>query len=363
MRDFTSSLYLGLQHPTDTLRHWEALSIGKPAALENPEGADKVAQALAQVTGCARGTLLASTLHGFWDLFSMLSSADMAIYMDAGVYPVVRWGIERAKAHGLKVQCIRHYDAESLRLQLRRDAHRGFTPVVVVDGFCPVCGKSAPIKSYLDTVRAYGGYVIMDDTQAFGILGKQNGTGFPYGTGGGGTLRWWGSHGDDVIVLNSLAKGFGVPVAILAASKTFVDHFKHKSATRVHCSPPSVAVVHAVEHALNINLRYGDNLRYRLANRVRRFRSRLAELGYAVKGGLFPVQTLQPGRDLPNYDAVLLHEQLMKEGVKTVLHRARKGRPTRISFIITSRHTEADIDYAIQVLDFATQSCSLINGR
>ena len=43
MLDFTSALYLGLQHPSRALKSWEQFTMGKPNALQTPPDATKVA--------------------------------------------------------------------------------------------------------------------------------------------------------------------------------------------------------------------------------------------------------------------------------------------------------------------------------
>jgi 8-amino-7-oxononanoate synthase len=354
--DFTAALYLGLRHASRSLRPWEQLTLGAPAALAAPPGANEIAHRLAALIGCDRGTLAPSTLHLFWDLFGMLSGERVAIYLDAGVYPIARWGVERAAAHGVPLRTFPHHDAAALHQLLKHDQYRRRSPLVVADGFCPGCGRPAPITAYLDNVRAYGGQLIIDDTQALGIFGSAAGTDAPYGKGGGGSLRWHDAGGADVVVISSLAKSFGVPMAVLAGSEAMVDHFEAYSETRVHCSPPSIAVIHAAEHALNVNDQHGDALRLRLAQRVHHFRQRLAQAGLTASGELFPVQTLK----LPqNFDAIDLHEQLRDHGIQTVLHRGRNGNRPRISFIVTARHVAVEIEQAVTGLTRIMQTASL----
>src|SRR5262249_17163047 len=160
-------------------------------------------------------------------------------------------------------------------------------PVVVTDGLCPATGQTAPVVKYLNLVRAHGGYLVIDDTQALGILGHHPGADAPYGRGGGGTPAWHGVQAPELLVVSSLAKGFGVPLAVLAGSKRVITRFENNSATRMHCSPPSVALIYAAERALQINESRGEHLRRRLAQLVRRFREHLRQVGLAASGGLF----------------------------------------------------------------------------
>jgi 8-amino-7-oxononanoate synthase len=345
--DFTSALYLGMRHASEALRPWAQFTTGVPAILAAPAGTTAVANKLAELAGCERATLAPSTLHLFWDLFGIVAKDAVAIYMDAGVYPIVKWGVERAAACGVPVRNFPHHDALALRRLVQQDAHQDLSPVVVTDGFCPACSRIAPISAYLKLIRQVGGYLILDDTQALGILGHSPERGVPYGKGGGGSLRWCNASGPDILLISSLAKGFGVPVAVLAGSKAMIRNFEAKSETRVHCSPPSVAVIRAAEHALAENEEMGDTLRMHLAQRVKQFRDRLARAGFSTSGGLFPVQTLALA---PGLEAETLHERLLQQGVRTVLHNGRHRRGARLSFVITALHTAGDIDRAVQVL-------------
>lgn len=346
MLDFTSALYLGMRHPTGSLQPWERLTTGVPAALASPPGISNLTRALAELQGCERATVGPSTLHLFWDLFGQFEGNRVSIYMDSGVYPIARWGIERAAARGARVYNFSHHDADALERALKKEEGRA-RPLIVTDGFCPACGKPAPIARYLAQARARGGILILDDTQAMGILGSAPGQGAPYGRGGGGMMRYSGISGPDLMVISSLAKGFGVPMAVLSGSASDVERFETKSDTRVHCSPPSVAVFHAAAHALFVNRHRGEGTRFRLARLVSHFRKRLAEVGLSAVGGLFPVQTLKTS---PEFDPMILHERLLDCGIRTVLRRSHGGQGVRLTIIITALHHRHEIDFAVAAL-------------
>ena len=346
MLDFTSALYLGLEHPSGALRPWDRLTTGRPAALAPLPGAAGLARQLAALLGAERATLGRSTLHLFWDLPSVLPGVwgdrGIAVHLDAGTYAIGRWAAERAAARGTAVHGFAHHDAEALSAAVRRDGRR---PVIVADGFCPGCGRAAPVREYLECAR--DGLLVLDDTQAIGILGARPGPRAPYGCGGGGSLRWWDLDGADVVTIASLAKGFGAPLAVLAGSARSVERFEARSDTRVYTSPPSSADIHAAERALALNAACGDRLRWRLATLVRRFRRRLLEARLAADGGLFPVQTLR----LPHgTDAVRLHSQLHAEGIRAVLQRSHGAATPRISFLLTAGHRTAEVDHVVSAL-------------
>jgi 8-amino-7-oxononanoate synthase len=345
MLDFTSALYLGLHHPGSSLRPWKSLTTGRPAVLGELPEAEDVAARLAALMGCRTAVMLPSTLHLFWDLFVALAEEDMAIHVDEKTYPIPRWGTERAAALGIPLRPFRHHAADALLSCVQRDAMRGLRPVVVTDGFCPACGKLAPLPDYLDIVRRYGGLLVLDDTQSLGILGHSPRPEMPYGTGGGGALRYFGLRGPDILSGCSLAKGFGVPVAVLAASARHIDRFKQKSDTRTHCSPASAAVIDAAGNALDVNAAQGDYLRLALVERVARFRSAAQAKGLATTGGCFPVQILEQDGLI---DYPKLYWGLLRSGVRSVLLRGHgEG---AIGFLINATHRPQEIECAVERL-------------
>ena len=261
-------------------------------------------------------------------------------------------GSRPAAARGVSVQSFADHDPDALGRLLKRDALVGRRPVVVADGFCPACGQPAPINLYLDCIRAHQGILVLDDTQALGILGHSPEPNAPYGLGGGGSLRWSHVNGSDVLLISSLAKGFGVPVAVLSGDGDVVRWFEEKSDTRVHCSPPSIAVIHAAERALAVNENRGDSLRLRLAHLVRYFRHRLIESGFSAIGGFFPVQTLGP---MPGLSAATVHERLLGLGVRTILLNGHGGSGPRLTFLLTARHSQIELDYAVGALALAAK--------
>lgn len=171
-------------------------------------------------------------------------------------------------------------------------------------------------------------------------------------------LPWSNISGSDVLVVSSLAKAFGVPVAVLAGSRSAIREFEQSSETRVHCSPPSIATIHALEHALDINFRFGDRLRQRLMHLIRRFRRLMASAGFRFVGNLFPVQTLMASEST---DVVALHRALQAAQVSAVLRSGGSTRAGLLSFLITAKHTLGDIDRSTQALVMASNAVSKLN--
>ena len=345
MLDFTSVLYLGIRHAHHTLRPWAQLTTGRPAALEPAPEAVAVAQDLAQLLGCERAVLAPSTLHLYWDLFDVLANDRIAIYADAGIYPIARWGIERAAAKGIRTAIFQTHDPAALESLLHNDKQPGSRPIVVTDGVCAATGRTAPLPDYLKLVRERNGYLVIDDTQALGILGKGPAQDRPYGLGGAGTPAWHQVEGPELILGSSLAKGFGAPLAVLAGNAEMIAKFEDLSGTRVHCSPPSLAAISAAQRALAVNEKQGDGL---------------LQIGLSALGGLFPVQTLKP---IPGTDPERLYRQLLCFGIRAVLRSARNIFGAAVSFLITALHTRSDIGRCMDALEHAYALVGHQRGR
>jgi 8-amino-7-oxononanoate synthase len=346
MPDFTSVLYLGMHHGHEALRPWRQLTTGRPAALGAFDRAGQLADRLALLMGHEAAALGTSTLHLFWDLFGVLSTDGIAIHVDAATYPIARWGVERAAARGARVSSFAKHDAGALLANLSRGSE-GIRPVVVTDGLCPLTGQPAPLQDYAGLCRTFDGVLVIDDTQGLGLFGRRPTADAPYGRDGAGTAAWCAARSPGLVVVSSLAKAFGAPLAVIAGSACWIERFKTASLTRIHCSPPSMAAVSAGEDALALNEKEGPTRRRRLLALIDLFRAGLRRLGLAAHGGLFPLQTLKrPSGEA----AVSLYAGLLREGVRTVLHRAENHGRALVSFVFTCLHTPHDIACALDAL-------------
>ena len=349
MPDFTSALYLGPQAlpppPAGLL-----LTSGRPAALAEDARATEAAQEVARRQGLDAGLLAPSTLHLFWDVFGLVP-ANGIILLDQRLYPVGQWGALRGRARGLPVVQFDSDDLPGLARLLHTYRQQGRTPWLVTDGWHPGRGP-APLAAFTALLAPYPGAVLLlDDTQAFGVLGAQPKPENRLGQGGGGSLIWAGidsRFGPEILTITSLAKGLGVPVAVLAGRAARLRQFRRWAETRVHTSPVSAWHAWAAVAALHHDARHGEAARQRLERRVAQFRRALLRAGLRPRGGSFPVQKLVLARTTA---ALSLHQQLRQAGIDTVLLAGEQcpGVP-EIAFCLRADHSAAAIDRATTAL-------------
>jgi 8-amino-7-oxononanoate synthase len=342
--DLTGSLYLGLRHPSAELGGWDALTAGVPAALDRGRPARSVAARLAGLVGAESSLLFRSTLHACLDLFS--SCRDEAVLVDAASYPVARWPLAGRRCAGVPVRTFPHRDLAGLGRLLRALNGRGRRALVVADGYCTGCGRAAPVAGYLEALRPYGGVLVLDDTQALGILGRDPGPEAPYGRGGGGTMRWAGVSGP-VLQVDSLAKGFGAPLAVVAGPARLIEEIRTHGPTRVHSSAPSTTDLRAADRALTVNARSGDRLRARLLWLVRRFRRRLTDRGVRLGSGEFPVQRLRP---TDRRRAAAMCSWLGAVGLRSLVTVPPCSPGAAVTVVLTATLSAPQVDWAADLL-------------
>jgi 8-amino-7-oxononanoate synthase len=368
MLDFTSALYLGFTHPSVALAPWRALTSGRPAALEEPAGAGQVAADLARLAGAEAGLMFPSTLHLFRDLFRAVAGARDAsgatrraiLLTDAQAYPIARWGAEGVRLDGAACETFPHHDAAALARKARRAFRAGLRPIVVTDGICPSCGRIAPLRELAGAVADHGGHLIVDDTQALGVLGAAAGATMPLGRGGGGTLAWHGLRGPHISAGCSLAKGFGAPLAALLGAKDLVTQIAREGDSRVHTRPPSAADIAAARAALIANATGGDLLRARLARRIGQLRQGLARIGARLLSALpLPVQTIS----LPSPHATrAVLAALDRRSIRALVTKACQG-GLSLTVILTANHAAADVSHLIDALAAVLRLDTQGNGR
>ncbi len=328
--DFTSSLYLGLHHPSHTLGPWSSLTTGGPAALGVPRPGRRVAAEVARLHGTGRALLAPSTLHALSDCVDVLGGAGTAVVVDRFLYQV---GAAAADRSGVTRTVAGHLDAEAAARAAARCRRRGLAPLLLADGLCAGCGGVLPVRDYVSIAESYGGHVVVDDTQAFGVVGP----------GGGGTAARARVTSPRLVVVASMAKAYGAPLAVVSGARPVVERLASDGPSRSHSSPPSLADIRAAERALALNASAGDRVRRRLARLVARLRSRLRAAGIEPAGGLFPVQSLPP---LPRAVAARIYRRLLDAGVRTVVQKARCVPGATVTLIVNATHTTADVDSA-----------------
>jgi 8-amino-7-oxononanoate synthase len=315
--DFTSAAYLGLRHGPDRIGRWRAIAGSRPAALHEPCVIQRAGHGVARLQGEEDGVCGPSSLVLAMDALGPAAPAGTRVLVDAGCYPTLLWA---AAQRGMPLQ-VAHQDPASLSRVLAT-LPPAARPILAVDGFCVGCGRAAPLAAFAGLLARRSGLVLVDDTQALGVMGPS----------GGGT-RAKGAPPGSVLRLVSLSKAFNAPLAVLSGSATSIAEFRRRSASRMLCGPPAIPVALAALHALTLNASIGGRLRAVLRARVLTFRKACAAFGVLLAPGLFPVQTV-----LSDADPSALVAHLAARGLRAFASLGFHDRCSRARLIITGAH-------------------------
>ena len=196
---------------------------GKPAALEQPAGARRVAR---QTGGAGRAASARRSRPRRCISFRTCSDARTrpgAVFMDAGMYPIARWGAERAAARGAAVVTF-----PAARCRRRTEADRG-------DGTAAAAGRRRRrILPNLQRSSAHSANMLQCvEQRRLARARRHAGAGHP-GRAAGGERPTARAAADRcartasrrrMIVGSSLAKAFGVANGPLSGAAGVVRRF------------------------------------------------------------------------------------------------------------------------------------------
>lgn len=175
---------------------------------------------------------------------------------------------------GVPVHVFAHRDASDLAAQLQqlRPAER---PLVLTDALFPISGALAPLEAYRRVLADWPGSILLaDDAHGAGVLGRH----------GRGTLEHVGLRlGPGPVYCQhtvSLSKAFGCHGGLLCGSHAEIARFADTAVARGASLPPP-GVLAAAATALQL-ARAHPGWRHTLAGHIRRVRSGLRQLGFAL---------------------------------------------------------------------------------
>jgi 8-amino-7-oxononanoate synthase len=342
--DLTSSLFLGRTHPSRSLPGWSALTTGRPAVLGASPAVDELARHVAATQGAAAGIGARSTLHALVDVVEVLLRPGDVLALDDRVYPLTRWAARMAAGRGVHVTSYPHHRPGPVAAPGRGRVWWA------TDGWCPGCNRPAPLHRLTTLAAATGGNVIVDDTLAFGVLGRRGCASVRAGFGDGtGTPGWCGVGHDRMVWLASLAKAHGAPLALVTGSADVVAALYRDGASRAHASPPTSADVVAAHRSVFDEAGNADR-RAGLAGHVHRLRRRLRQAGAAPVGLPFPLVAVP----VPDGAARDGHRAAAAAGIRTLPLAPRCGGPAALGVLLRSDLAVADVDRAADVLSAVT---------
>jgi glycine C-acetyltransferase len=238
----------------------------------------------------------------------------------------------------------KHNDMADLEAKLAESVGKGKRCIVVTDGVFSMRGDFAPFKELTDICKKFddqfaeGVITIADDSHGVGAYGKT----------GRGTEEVTGAKVD--ILIGTLGKAYGVNGGYVCASEEVIQYFRESTPMYIYSNPITCSEAAATLKVLEIlDSEEGIKRVAHLSKMTEKFETGLKDLGFETIEGPHPVVPLMV-RDTPKTAAIVNH--LTENGVLATglnFPVVPKG-DEEIRFQVNADHTEADIDYALEVL-------------
>jgi glycine C-acetyltransferase len=232
----------------------------------------------------------------------------------------------------------KHRDLDDLQRHLEKHRDKR-VKLVVSDGVFSMDGDIAPLKGIVERAEAFGALVMVDDAHASGVLGKN----------GRGSVNHFGLDGRVDLQIGTLSKAIGVLGGYVAGAQAVRDFLIHRARPFLFSTshPPGVAA--ACIAAIDVLLTEPERID-RLWKNTARFKAGLKRLGFETGSSETPITPVIVGKGSV---AMELSDRLFAMGVFA----QGIGYPTvpegraRIRTIVTSAHSEAQLDRALEAFE------------
>jgi glycine C-acetyltransferase len=261
--------------------------------------------------------------------------------------------IDGARLSRAKIKVFRHKDVAHCEELLKEIENEPGHKLVITDGVFSMDGDIGPVDKLAALAEKYGAIMMVDDAHASGVLGRN----------GRGSIDHFGMHGRVDVQVGTLSKAIGALGGYVCGSKDLIDYLYHRARPFLFSTshPPSVAATCIA--AFEILEQEPERIEQLWSN-TRYFQGELKHAGFNI-GGVNTPATETPitpviigeGRAAMEYSRALFEEGIMGTGI---------GFPTvpegkaRIRLILTSEHTKAQMDRALETLERVAKRMGLL---
>jgi glycine C-acetyltransferase len=269
-------------------------------------------------------------------LFETLLGAEDAVISDALNHASIIDGIRLCKATRYRYANSDMDELESCLKQAAGARRR----LIATDGVFSMDGYVARLDAICDLADRYDAMVMVDDSHAVGFVGDA----------GRGTPELHGVTGRVDILTGTLGKALGgASGGYTSARREIVELLRQRSRPYLFSNTLAPPIVAASLKALEL-LESGAELRSRLRDNTRRFRSSMTELGFDVLPGDHPIVPVMYG------DAALAArtaDAMLERGVYVIAFSypvVPQGQ-ARIRTQMSAAHSREDIERAIAAFE------------
>ena len=294
----------------------------------------KLEQELSQFLGTEDTILYSSCFDANGGLFETLLTAEDAIISDELNHASIIDGVRLCKAKRFRYKNNNMADLEE---QLKAaDAAGARFKMIATDGVFSMDGFIANLPGICDLADKYNATVMVDESHSVGFMGKH----------GKGTHEYHNVMGRVDILTGTFGKALGGGSGgYTSGPKEIIDLLRQRSRPYLFSNTLAPSICAGTLKALEI-LNRSTELRDRLEENTRYFRSSMTKLGFNIPESTHPIVPIMLG------DAVLAQKfaaRMLEKGVYVVgfFYPVVPQGKARIRTQISAAHTREELDLAI----------------
>ena len=278
--------------------------------------------------------LYAAAFDANGGVFEPIFGAEDAIISDALNHASIIDGVRLCKAMRFRYK---HNDMADLEDQLQAaDAQGAQQKIIVTDGVFSMDGTIAQLDKIVELAEKYNALVMSDECHSTGFMGKT----------GRGVHEFRNVMGKIDIITGTLGKALGgASGGFTSGRKEIIDMLRQRSRPYLFSNTLAPSIVGASIAVFDL-LSETTELRDKLEDNTKYFRSKMTELGFDIKPGEHAIVPIML------YDAVLsqkMAEKLLEKGIYVIgfyYPVVPKGE-ARIRVQISAAHDRHHLDQAI----------------
>jgi glycine C-acetyltransferase len=262
--------------------------------------------------------------------------------------------IDGARLSRAKIKVFRHKDVAHAEELLKEIQNEPGHKLVITDGVFSMDGDIGPVGALADLCEKYGAIMMVDDAHASGVLGRN----------GRGSVDHFGCTQRVDVQVGTLSKAIGALGGYVCGSRDLIDYLYHRARPFLFSTshPPSVAA--SCMAAFDILENEPERIE-RLWSNTKYFQEQLTHAGFDIGGKTTPKSEtpitpiiIGDGRKTMEFSRAVFEQGLMATGI--AFPTVPEGK-ARVRCIMTSEHTRAQIDKALEILTGTAKRMELLS--
>ncbi|MBX7150749.1 pyridoxal phosphate-dependent aminotransferase family protein [bacterium] len=248
-----------------------------------------------------------------------------------------------------QIRYFRHNDPVSLESIVQSSVNKGRNVMIIVEGVYSMDGDICRLPEFVEIAEKYDACIAVDDAHGTGVLGKT----------GKGTAEHFGMEDHIDLLMGTFSKALGCVGGFVTGQKDVISHIKHKARSFMFSAAPPVSNVVSVSTIIDIIRSEPDHLQ-RLRSNEKYFKTVLKELGFNYGDSATPIVPIIIG---DSEKTMYLSQKLRENGILMLpmVYPAVARGEERLRCTISAKHTNADMDRALDVLKTEGRKIGVIN--